>query len=292
MSETVISINKLSKKFGDKIVLKSVDIEIPRGTITGLIGKNGAGKTTLIKCLLGFLKPSSGTSSMLFENSWELSNDVRHRIGYVPQDPVSMKWLKIRSMLDYTGAFYSNWNMKFIDSLLGEWDLDPDAKISTLSEGEKQKLAIIMALGHDPEVLILDEPVASLDPASRRYFIKRLIEMNLDQNKTMLFSTHIMSDLERIAADIVLLKEGEIAYKGNLSDLKDNIRRIHFQSTSDLPEMIPMNNVISSYVNKTTATFTVNGFEEEEIQQIGRDLSAFVTIEQLNLEEIFLELNK
>ncbi|MFC1493029.1 ABC transporter ATP-binding protein [candidate division KSB1 bacterium] len=292
MNKQVINLNEMSKSFGDKKVLDSIDLNVPEGTIMGLIGKNGAGKTTLIKCMLGFLKPDGGSSRILDEDSWDLSNQVRHRIGYVPQNIISMKWLKVKAMLDYTGAFYSNWDNAKVDSLLSEWELDPGAKISTLSEGEKQKLAIILALGHDPDVLILDEPVASLDPASRRYFIKRLIELNLKENKTMLFSTHIMSDLERIAADIVLLKNSGIAYKGNLSDLKDNIRRIHFQSKSELPDTIPVQNVIHSHINKTTATFTVNGMNEEEIQKIGRDLSAFVTVEQLNLEEIFLELNK
>ncbi|MCP4724932.1 MAG: ABC transporter ATP-binding protein [bacterium] len=292
MNNTVISLNKISKSFGDKVVLESIDLNVPQGTIIGLIGKNGAGKTTLIKCMLGLLKPNGGTSTIFGEDSWDMSNQVRHRIGYVPQNIVSMKWLKVRAMLDYTGAFYSNWDYKKVDSFLREWDLDPDAKINTLSEGEKQKLAIIMALGHDPDVLILDEPVASLDPASRRYFIKRLIELNINENKTMMFSTHIMSDLERIAADIILLKSGVIEYEGNLSDLKDNIRRIHFQSNTELPHAIPVKNVIHSHINKTTATFTVNGMNEEEIQQIGRDIAAFVTVEQLNLEEIFLELNK
>jgi ABC-2 type transport system ATP-binding protein len=292
MNKPVISLNEISKSFGDKKVLDSISLDIEEGTIMGLIGKNGAGKTTLIKCMLGFLKPDNGSISLLDEESWNLSNNSRNRIGYVPQIITSMKWLKVGSMLDYTGAFYSSWDSKKVCALMDEWDLDPESKISTLSEGEIQKMAIIMAIGHDPDVIILDEPVASLDPVSRRFFIKRLIELNLNENKTMLFSTHIMSDLERIAADITLLKDGGITYQGNLSDLKDNIRRIHFQSKSDLPGNIPVKNVIKSHINKTSATFTVSGMDEEEINRLGRDMDAFVTVEQLNLEEIFLELNK
>jgi len=130
-------------------------------------------------------------------------------------------WMSVKAILEYTSAFYKIWNKEKVERLLKEWNIDPAAKLRSLSEGEKQKVAIVMAIGHDPELYIFDEPVASLDPVARRDFIKELIDLNLDSGSTMLFSTHITSDLERIAADVALLKDNEIKYTGELSALKE-----------------------------------------------------------------------
>ena len=129
--------------------------------------------------------------------------------------------MRVKDLLDYIGAFYKIWNKDKISKLVKDWSIDSDARFRDLSEGEKQKVAIVSAMGHDPELYIFDEPVASLDPIARRDFIKELIDLNLDSGSTMLFSTHITSDLERIAADVALLKDNEIKYKGSLSDLKE-----------------------------------------------------------------------
>ncbi|MFC1725656.1 ABC transporter ATP-binding protein [candidate division KSB1 bacterium] len=292
MSDTALSLKRVSKSFGDKKVLKQLDFSVPTGTIMGLVGKNGAGKTTLIKCLLGLLKPEAGEAKIFNDDSWDLSVQTKHRIGYVPQVMTGFRWMKVKALLEYTGAFYTRWNKSKVQSLLVEWELNPDAKISTLSEGERQKLSIILAMGHEPDLYIFDEPVASLDPAARRQFIKYLIDLNISENKTMLFSTHITSDLERVAADISLLKDGGISYIGDLSSIKDRIRRVHFQSEKELPSPLPINNVLNSRINGKSATVTVDGLSEEEIQEAGKKMSAFVTVEYLNLEEIFLELNK
>lgn len=200
--------------------------------------------------------------------------------------------MKVEQMLNYTSAFYSHWNTQKVDTLIKEWDLDRYAKIGTLSEGERQKLAIIQAMGHEPEVFIFDEPVASLDPVARRKFIKQLIDMNINENNTVLFSTHITSDLERVAADVSLLKDGKISYKGDLSTLKEQIVRLRIKSKKELPKPLPIPNMINSSSNGTNAIVTVDGVDQQKIRQIEKNLSAVITIEQLNLEDIFLELNK
>ncbi len=221
-SDVVIRLEKVSKSYGDKQVLKDIDLTIRKGTIMGLVGKNGAGKTTMIKGLLGLLKLDSGKATIFGANSWDIPGEVKHRIGYVPQKTDMFSgWMRVKDLLDYIGAFYKVWNEEKVQKIIKEWDIDPNARFRELSEGEKQKVAIVAAMGHDPELYIFDEPVASLDPVARRDFIKELIDLNLDSGSTMLFSTHITSDLERIAADVALLKDNEIKYKGSLSDLKE-----------------------------------------------------------------------
>jgi len=292
MNKIPFSLKGISKSYEENRVLRSIDFSVAEGTIMGLIGKNGAGKTTLIKCLLGLIKPDAGEVSILGDNAWDLSTETKRRIGYVPQVMTGFRWMKVKTMLEYTGSFYKAWNTKKVNKLLKEWELDPRAKISALSEGERQKLSIIQAMGHEPDLFIFDEPVASLDPVARRTFVKKLIDLNMNENKTILFSTHITSDLERVAAEVSLLKNGEIKFKGDLSNLKDRIRRLHIQSSKELPNPLPFYHILSSDINQTNAIVTVDGIADEEIRKMERELSAVITIEHLNLEEIFLELNK
>jgi ABC-2 type transport system ATP-binding protein len=292
MIESVIELVSARKSFGSKAVLNGVDLSVPMGTIMGLIGKNGAGKTTMIKCMLGLLKTDSGTTTVFGDSSWNLSAEAKQRIGYVPQTMTGFRWMKVETWLEYSSAFYSTWNKGKVKSLLNEWDLDPGARISSLSEGERQKLSIIQALGHEPDLFIFDEPVASLDPLARRQFLKELIDLNMSGNKTMLFSTHITSDLERVAADIAILKSGVIAYQGDLSSLQDRIQRLHIRSTKNLPDPLPLRNAIRTIVNGSSATVTVNGLEDEEVRKLQEQFSASVSVEHLNLEDIFLEVSR
>lgn len=291
-NEIVLKLENVSKSYGDKIVLKNIDLSIKKGTIMGLVGKNGSGKTTMIKGLLGLLKLDTGKASLFDHDSWDLPPEIKQKLGYVPQNIVGSNWMKVQALLDYTGVFYKKWNNEKVKKLLKEWDIDPKAKFSTLSEGEKQKVAIIMAMGHEPEIYIFDEPVASLDPVARRSFIKELIDLNIENGTTMLFSTHITSDLERIAADVALLKDNEIKYMGDLASLKEKVVRLHIHSEKELRiSDIEIKNILNSSISGKYATIVVDGISED-LKQLEQKLSAKITIEQMNLEDIFLELNR
>jgi ABC-2 type transport system ATP-binding protein len=290
MNDIAINLSGARKKFGAKEVLRGIDLSVPAGSVLGLIGKNGAGKSTLIKCLLGFLRLDAGQASIFDDASWNLSGETKQRIGYVPQTMNGFRWMSVATMLEYTGAFYSRWNQAKVNSLLSEWDLDPWARIARLSEGERQKLSIIQALGHEPDLFIFDEPVASLDPSARRKFLKQIIDLNINENRTMLFSTHITSDLERVAGEIAILKDGYIAYRGDLAALQERIRRLHIHSVGNLPDPLPIPRILRSEINHNNATATVEGFGDDEINKFEEKYSASIDVEQLNLEEIFLEV--
>jgi ABC-2 type transport system ATP-binding protein len=292
VSEYALNLVGVHKSFKTKSVLRGVDLSLETGTIMGLMGKNGAGKSTMIKCLLGLLKTDAGSATVFGENSWNLSEAAKHRIGYVPQVFTGFDWMMVETMLEYTGAFYKVWNKEQVQFLVREWELDPGTRIGELSAGEKQRLSIIQALGHEPDLFILDEPVAALDPAARRKFIRQLIDLNMNENRTMLFSTHIASDLERVAADIAIVKGGVIAYKSDLSGLQDRVRRLHIRSDHDLPQPLPVPGMIYSAVNRTSATVTVDGLSDQAIHALGNDLGAHITTESLNLEDIFLEVTR
>jgi len=228
MNDPIVSLSGVSKSFGPQQVLQSLDWNIPRGKVIGLLGRNGAGKSTLLQCMLGLREVDAGKVALYGAGVADLSPDVRAKIGYVPQKSDLFSWLTPAQLLEYFKALYPRWNDAKVSGLLSRWGFDAMAMnkaISKLSGGEKQRLSIIRALAHDPELLILDEPVAALDPVGRREFLRELIDGVIERGTTVIFSTHILSDLERIALDVAFLKDGRIALQGELDSLLDNAQR-------------------------------------------------------------------
>ena len=292
-NRAVIQANSLRKSFHSKEVLCGIDFEIEPGTVLGLLGKNGSGKSTLIKCLLGLLKPTGGSATILGDNAWDLSADTKSRLGYVPQEVVSYPWMRVRQVIAYTAAFYPSWNHQLVDRLCQQWHLPLEDRVGPLSVGQLQTLGIVLALGHEPDVLILDEPVASLDPEARRQFLKVLIDIIDKPNRTILFSTHITSDLERVANRVALLKDGQLGFDGDLGDLKDRVKRLHFtaRNGSLIPASFSVPGSLHCEINGSTATVSIANFDEQFVDQLRETWDADITIHDLNLEEIFVEIH-
>jgi len=290
MNDPVIQIQHVIKRYKSKPVLDDLSLTVPRGSVLGLLGKNGAGKTTLIKCVLGLMYPQEGRISVLGDNPGNFLEDTKERIGYVPQSDRPYPWLTVRQLVMYTASFYPRWNMPLVDKLLQDWELDEEEKVGLLSEGQAQKLAIILALGHEPELLVFDEPVASLDPAARRKFLKTILDIVADRECTIFFSTHITTDLERVADRVALLKNGTIDFCGELDVLKDEVKRLRIVSSVHLSRDIPLDGVLHCELSQYEAVLSVRGFHAGMKSQMEQRLNAKIEVEDLNLEEIFLEL--
>lgn len=273
------------------MVLDGVNLDIPAGSVTGLLGKNGEGKTTLIKCALGLISATGGRAELLGENSWTLGAQAKARIGYVPQIVQLYPWLKVRQAIDYFAAFYPKWNERLVGELLREFDVDPKQRVGTLSLGTLQKVAIILALAHEPELLILDEPAASLDPAARRDFLKALVNIAADGKRTILFSTHITSDLERVADRVAILRGGKIVYDGELADLKEQVKRLRITARAPIAPGFTIPGGFRSRIEGNEALVSVRDASPELLSNIESQLEARVRVEDLNLEDIFLEMH-
>lgn len=291
MTEFAIDVSHLRKQFGSKVVLNDVTLKIPRGQITGLLGLNGAGKSTLIKCLLGLLRPTSGSVTVLGKDAWDLEDQQKMRLGYVPQEVSLYPWMTVRQIVNYVSAFYTNWDNAWSDELLRRWELPLSDRFGPLSVGQKQKLALVLALGHRPELLILDEPVASLDPVARRWFLESILEMASDDRHTVLFSTHITSDLERVASHVALMKEGVILFHDELDTLKDQVKRLRLETASDLPQSFSVKGALRTEVHGRNAIVTVPSASTALVDELQDRWSAQIAVEDLNLEEIFLEMH-
>ena len=286
-----IEINHVSKRFVDKNVLDDLTWSIPGGSVVGLLGVNGSGKSTLIRCLLGLLKPDRGQITIDGHDAWELPDTTKARIGYVDQDPRLYPWMRCSWLLKYIGSLYPSWNESLIGELADAWDVPLKQTFGSLSPGQQHKVAILAALGHEPDLLILDEPVSSLDPLARREFLKSLLEITTQREQTVLFSTHITSDLERVASHVAILGEGKIRWFDELDEIKDRVKRVRLHGSLPLPANLTLSDAVRLSIDGNAATAVVANWNDDMADKIARECDVDVTVEDLNLEEIFLELH-
>jgi ABC-2 type transport system ATP-binding protein len=277
-SDYPIAVRDLNLSYKTRHVLKDVNLQLPHGAVVGLVGANGAGKTTLIRSLLGLTLPQSGESRLLGEDSGNLSDNARARLGYVAQTPQLIDWMKVAAYLDYIGAFYPSWDERRVAQLLQDWGLSATQKIVELSPGQRQKLALVQALGHAPELLLLDEPVASLDPLMRRDFMRTLFD-DVTQ-RTVLISSHLLSDLERIITHLIFMKEGKIVLFDEWDVLAENLHRV--QLASRLPDGP---GVLAQHMHRDTVTAVVDARRFDLAL-----LPPNAQTAQMNLDAMFVEL--
>jgi ABC-2 type transport system ATP-binding protein len=291
MNDTVVASN-LGKAFGAKQVLQDLSFGISPGDVIGVLGKNGAGKTTLLEVMLGFTPPTSGEIKVFGHESLRMSGDIKARVGFVPQQDELLDQLKVRDQLRVIASFYPRWDSALIDRLCTEWGVDLDARIKGMSVGERQKLSILLAFGHQPDLLILDEPVASLDPIARRQFLEQLLTISTDGQRAIVFSSHIVSDIERLANRIWILKDGRFDWQGDLDSLKESIVRLHIRgSGAELPPLqIP--GAINIRRDGAFATAVVRDWTAEAQEVLEKSAAVQIEVETLGLEEIFVELHR
>jgi len=291
MNEPAIQLKQLQKSFGSKEVLRGIDLDLAPGTVLGLLGANGSGKTTLIKCALGLLRPTTGSASVFGEDSWDLSAAAKERLGYVPQEVATYPWMRVRQVIAYTAAFYDKWNQPFVDELCGRWHVPLEDRVGALSTGQLQTVGIVLALGHEPDLLVLDEPVASLDPSARRQFLRTLLEMLDGRERTILFSTHITSDLERVADRVAILADGKLRFHGELDELKERVKRLRITARRELPASFAVPGALRCEVAGVHATVSVADFDQRLVADMRQTWDAEVSVHDLNLEEIFVEMH-
>ena len=206
-SEAVIHCAHLTIYADAKTILGGITLEIPRGAVVGVVGRNGAGKSTLLRAMVGLAAPEIGSAALLGRNALDMDDGIRARLGYVAQTPDLFEWMKVSDHLELLGKAYPGWEREHCLDLAARFDLPLRDKVSKLSGGDKQKLAVVLAMSHRPEVLVLDEPVSHLDPLTRRDFMRALFAESAGET-TIVISSHLLSDLERVVSHVAFIREG------------------------------------------------------------------------------------
>jgi ABC-2 type transport system ATP-binding protein len=224
MSESVIDVSGLTRCFGAKRALASVSVSMPRGAVYGLVGANGAGKTTLIKHILGLLRAESGSVRVFGLDPVADQVAVLSRIGYLSEENDVPGWMRVGELIRYSRAFYPAWDDAYAEELRRTFALDATAKIKNLSKGQKARAGLLIALAYRPELLLLDEPSSGLDPSVRRDILGAVIRTIADEGRTVLFSSHLLDEVEAVADHVTMIDGGRIVLSGPLKAIKESHR--------------------------------------------------------------------
>ena len=277
----------LSKRFDGKTVLDGIDLELRGPAIIGLLGRNGCGKTTLIRHITGLYLPSEGTAATLGRAVADLGHDELKRIGFVPQEVRLLDWMTVEQHLEYVASFYPAWDSARQAQLVDELELDTDEMVGNLSSGNLQKLAIVLAVCHHPDFLVLDEPVSDLDPIIRSRLLQFLLEVLAEDQATILVSSHVLRDVEKIVDHVVCLEEGRVVSDAALDDLKEAFAEWIVRSPGDaLPAAFDEPFVLEQQISGPQARLLTRGAAEYRAafeQAHGVEVAA----RPLNLEELF-----
>ena len=281
--EVILAFNRVSKFYDEKCALSELSMVLKPGMVVGLLGQNGAGKSTLMRCALGILSPSDGDILTLGESPLTLSSEAKQTIGYVPQQPFGYEGFTIGKALDLHRSLYPDWDVNLERDWLARFELEPKQQVQRLSVGQRQSLALIMAMAYRPKLLLLDEPVASLDPIARRQFMADLFDLALDSGSAVLFSSHITSDLERVASHVALIRKGKLVLFKEIDALREEVRLVKGVTPAKLSSELKV-------LHANTRGVVVDNYSESITTEISGLAQSDVEI--LNLEQLFMELHQ
>ncbi len=285
---SLVEIRGLSKHFRGVQALDNVDLDIERGRIIGLLGANGAGKSTLLRHIIGLYLPDTGTCTTLGCPAAKLGPPELARIGYVHQEGELLDWMTTQQLIRYVSTYYPTWNKELEAKYVAEYEIVPKARVGSLSPGQRQRLAILIAICFEPELLILDEPAAALDPLARAQFLDLLLQFIQDQDRTIVISSHILSDVEKVIDHAVIMKAGRIITDASFDDLREKYTRVRLTSLSGpLPEELRFANVLECRRNQSQATLTVADLTSEQIEAAAEAIHCQADIQPLPLEDIY-----
>jgi ABC-2 type transport system ATP-binding protein len=239
--DRVVAIRGVTRKFRATVALDDVTLDVPRGSVFGLVGVNGAGKTTLLKHVLGLLKAQTGSVRVLGRDPVDEPVEVLSRIGYLSEENDLPGWMRVGELLRYMRAFYRSWDDAYAEGLRRTFELDPAARIKELSKGQRARAGLLAALAHQPEILLLDEPSSGLDPIVRRDILAAIVRTISREGRTVLFSSHLLDEVERISDHIAMIHRGKVVLCSPIDDLKSGFHRLTLRwvQTQPRPPLIP-----------------------------------------------------
>lgn len=282
-----VEIRDVTKRFGKKVALESVSLTLPARSLVGLVGRNGSGKTTLLRHIVGLYLPTSGECRTFGTASPDLGPAELERIGFAQQRDNFLDWMRARQLIRYVSAFYPRWDRELEEYLVALLDIDLEARIGTASPGNVQKISLVLATCHHPELLLLDEPLSELDPIARRDVLTMLLDRFQSDDVTVMISSHLLYDIERIVDRIVCLEKGRIVADASLDELKESFAEWMVTSRDGLlPPSYDPTYVIMADGDRFQARLVVRD-PESHLAQFQSAYLAQVESHPLGLEAIF-----
>ena len=291
MTETVLQTQGLTKYYGSTLALDHMNLQIPRGCICGFVGRNGAGKTTAIKLMLGLLRPTAGSSRLLGCDSQQLEPVIRQRIGYVTEGHRLFRWMSINELEKFQRAFFpKQWDDKFFADMIEYFGLPRKRKIKHLSNGERAQVSLALALVPNPELLIMDDPTLGLDAAIRRQFLEGMIELIMREGRTVLFSSHILGDVERVSDRIAVIDKGVLRANCSLEEFRAAVKKVVLSFADSTPADVDIDGLLHLRRSEKELELILVGTADEQIAEWAKSNRAQNhQIVQMNLEDQFIE---
>lgn len=284
----ILNIKNLAKSFGRKKVLENFNMTLQKGKVHGLIGKNGEGKTTLVRMIMGIIPANEGEIIYKDQKIAFTNTAYKKEIGYIPEDSFFYSWMTIKDLLDFNSSFYPKWNPKKADEIMEKFSLDKKQRIRTLSRGMKLKLGLIVALAAEPELLILDDPTSGIDVPTRQDFLRGIIRELSEAGTTILFSTHLVHELERIVDHISILSGGHLILDEDYQKIKNAAKRARITFKDSVPEKIGIEGVLKEQREGNIADLVIYPWDKATETKIEAFSPARWEKEPLSLEEVFV----
>jgi ABC-2 type transport system ATP-binding protein len=287
---SAIEINQLVRRYGRTDAVNGLDLHVEPGRCYGFFGRNGAGKTTTIKCLLNLLRPTGGEVRVFGMNPARNEVAVKSRLAYVPDYVAFYPWMTVRDTLEYFASFRPHWNRDTERALIHQFRLDPAQKTSHLSKGQRTQVALVAAVCPEPDLLVLDEPTAGLDPIVRREFIQTVIGAYQDADpgrRTVFVSTHLISEFEGLIDEFTIIEHGRNVLTMSADVARERYQKIHARFAAE-PDRIELAGARVLRQRGREIELVVNGNTDDVMNRLRAGSLESVTTESLSLEEIFV----
>jgi ABC-2 type transport system ATP-binding protein len=286
-AENVVEARDLYRAYRRTVALDGVSLVIPKGKVFGLVGENGAGKTTFIRHVMGLLRTERGNIRVFGMDPVKEPEKVLARIGFLSEDRDMPRWMKVRELMGYMRTFFPDWDDRYADELLQLFELDPRAKLGTLSRGQLAKAGLLAALAHKPDLLVLDEPSSGLDVMVRREILSAVIRTAADEGRTVLFSSHLLEEVERVADHVAMIASGKVVLDEPMEVMRDEFQRV-LLAEAPPEDAAPLPGLLTAS-RKTGGWTAICRAPREEVEAaVNRNGSRILAIESPPLEDIFV----
>ncbi|MGO8674085.1 MAG: ABC transporter ATP-binding protein [Capsulimonadaceae bacterium] len=288
MNDFAIETSGLTKYYGSRCVVAPLDLKIPRGSIFGFLGRNGAGKSTTIRMLMGLAEPTRGSATVLGFDCRDLPPEARARIGYLAEGHHVYDWMTVEECRRFQAGFYEHWNDEVFWGVVDHFALKPKARAKDLSRGERAGLCLGLTLAPEPELLVLDDPALGLDPVARRSLLQSMVYVTRKADRTILFSSHLLTDVERVADRIGVLDHGVLRADCGVETFRDRVRQLTVRFAGPPPPLTGITGLLDSLRLDDQVVLTVANYSDATLEQLNRLGATSIEPAAIALEDAFI----